>query len=107
MHKNLSGMFFALVMILTSPLFAFADEAHTWVLWQEVVNQNAIMYPNPQNPSTEVPFAEALAQNVFSSREDCENQRTKMVQVPTFLAKGWPYFFICLPNNVRPFYFSR
>ncbi len=107
MPKILSVMFFALVMIFISPLFASADETHNWILWQEVINQNAILYPNPQNPSTAIPFGEAMALNVFSSRQDCENLRTKMTQTSSFLAKGWPYFFICLPEGVRPFYFSR
>lgn len=107
MHKNLSMMFFALVMILISPLFASADEAHTWVLWEEVVNLNAILYPNIQSPTTHLPFAEALAYAVFTSRDHCEKQRSRLMENPTSLAKGWPYFFICLPDRVRPFYFGR
>ncbi|WP_041773960.1 hypothetical protein [Leptospirillum ferrooxidans] len=94
-------------MFLLSPLLASADETRFWVLWEEVINQNAILYPNPQNPTTHLPFAEAMAYAVFPSQKPCEDKRAEIARNSPVLAKGWPYFFICLPDRVRPFYFGR
>jgi hypothetical protein len=95
------------VIFFFSPLLASAAETRYWILWEEVIDQNAILYPNPQNPTTHLPYAEAMAYGVYTSRDHCEKQRTRTMENPPFLAKGWPYFFICLPDRVRPFYFGR
>jgi hypothetical protein len=98
---------FVLGIVLSLPLFAYADNSKIWVLWEEVTNINAIMYPNPQYPSTRIPLGEAKAFSVFSSRDHCDRKQSEMADKGLVLAKGWPIEFICLPEGVRPFYFSR
>ncbi len=107
MFTKLSVPVFIAVIFFFSPLLASADESRYWVLWQEVVNTNAIRYPNPTNPTTHIPFAEAMAYAVFTSRDHCEKQRGRIMENPPYQAKGWPYTFVCLPENVRPVYFER
>lgn len=107
MFKKLSVPVFIAVIFFFSPLLASADESRYWVLWQEVVNTNAIQYPNPHNPTTQLPFAEALAYEVFPSQKHCEDKRAEVSANKPLLTKGWPWIFICLPASVRPFYFGR
>ncbi|EIJ75017.1 MAG: hypothetical protein C75L2_00370032 [Leptospirillum sp. Group II 'C75'] len=38
------------IIFFFSPLLASADETLYWILREEAVNQDAILYPNPQNP---------------------------------------------------------
>ncbi|MHB1287349.1 MAG: hypothetical protein ACYCYP_12515 [Leptospirales bacterium] len=104
---RLSVPVFIGVIFFFSPLLASADETRYWILWEEVINQNAILYPNPQNPTTHFPFAEAMAYAVFPSQKTCEDKQAEIAGNRPVLAKGWPYFFICLPDRVRPFYFGR
>ena len=107
MPKILSVILFALAMVFISPLFASAEEIHNWILWEEAVNFSAILYPNPQSPSTHIPFGEAMVFSVFSSRDHCERKQSEMADKGLVVTKGWPYTFICLPEGVRPFYFAR
>ena len=107
MLEKLSVPVFIAALFFFSPLLASADESRSWVLWQEVINQNAILYPNPQSPTTHLPFAEAMAYAVFTSRDHCEKNRARIMENPPSLTKGWPYLYICLPDRVRPFYFAR
>ncbi len=107
MSKKLSVPIFVLGMFFASPLLASADDSHSWVLWQEVLNYNAIQYPNPQSPSTPLPFDEALAVSAFSSRNHCEKKLSNMAMDRPNYSKGWPFYYVCLPARVRPFYFGR
>ncbi len=38
------------IIFFFSPLLASSDETLYWILREEAVNQDAILYPNPQNP---------------------------------------------------------
>ncbi|MHB8368943.1 MAG: hypothetical protein ACYDBP_04520 [Leptospirales bacterium] len=107
MFKKLSVPVFVAALFFFSPLLAFADESRYWVLWQEVINQNAILYPNPQSPTTHLPFAEAMAYGVFPSQKRCEDKRAERTENKPVLTKDWPWIFICLPARVQPFYFAR
>ncbi|MGL3709487.1 hypothetical protein ACSYAY_01285 [Leptospirillum ferriphilum] len=78
MPKILSVILFALAMVFISPLFASAAETNIWILWEEVITTNAILYPNSQSPSTNIPFGEAMAFSVFSSRDQCERKQSEM-----------------------------
>ncbi|EQD24021.1 MAG: hypothetical protein D084_Lepto4C00626G0005 [Leptospirillum sp. Group IV 'UBA BS'] len=50
MLEKLSVPVFIAALFFFSPLLASADESRSWVLWQEVINQNAILYPNRPKP---------------------------------------------------------
>lgn len=106
MSIKIASLTLVLGIFLSSPLPVFADDVHPWILWEEVLNWNAILYPNNQNPSVRLPFGEAMAYSVFPSDESCERKRSELADQKPSLAKGLPYYFICLPKGVRPFYFG-